>query len=85
MNEEQKYHQEVAEYFGVEAYRGHGGYGDTKGKLTKVFTEPEFKEKCKKANIPFTIRLWNQYVDYAWDQAMIEMGLTNLTPSSTMN
>ena len=63
----------------------HCQFSSTMTNLTKVLTEPEFKEKCKKANIPFTIRLWNQYVDYAWDQAMIEMGLTNLTPSSTMN
>lgn len=52
--------------------------------LTKVLTELEFREKCKKKGIRFTIRLWNQYIDYAWDKTMEEMGLTNLTPSSTI-
>lgn len=62
----------------------HYQYSMTMTNLTKVLTEPEFKEKCKKANISFTIRLWNQYVDYVWDQAMEEMELTNLTPSDTI-
>ena len=52
--------------------------------LTKVFTEREFKEKCKKKGIRFTIRLWNQYVEYAWDQAMSEMYLTKNTHSGTI-
>lgn len=52
--------------------------------LTKVLTEKEFKEKCKKNGIVFTIRLWNLYVDYAWNEAMKKMGLDNHSRSAIM-
>lgn len=52
--------------------------------LTKVLTEKEFKAKCEKKGVPFTIRLWNQYVDYAWKKAMEEMGLDKQYPFDIM-
>lgn len=52
--------------------------------MTKVLTEKQFKEKCEKKGVPYTIRLWNWYVDYAWRKAMEEMGLAKQYPFDIM-
>ena len=44
--------------------------------MKKILTEPEFKQKCTEKNIPFTIYLWNRYMEREWAVTMKELGIT---------